>query len=141
MKSDRAYSVRSIADGFGVLASTVCAVHCVIAPTLLVLGTAIPASLLEDEWFHRAMLWVILPAAILAFGLGCRRHRDRWVFVLGGLGLIGIVVAATVLHDVVGESGERVATLASAGLLVAAHVRNFKLCRTVQCDHGEGAAC
>ena len=119
------------------MASAACAVHCIIGPTLLVVGATIPVSFLTDESFHKAVLWLILPAAVFAFSLGCRRHKDRLVLLLGTVGLLGIVLAGVVLHDLVGESGARAVTLLSAALLVTAHVRNFRLCRADQCDHSE----
>ncbi|MCG8468934.1 MAG: MerC domain-containing protein [Gemmatimonadetes bacterium] len=127
-------ALRPIADGLGLLASTVCAVHCLLLPTLLVAGSTLPSFLLSDESFHRALLWLILPSALIAFGLGCWRHKDRGVLALGTAGLLGIVLSAA-LHDVLGESNERTATLASAAVLVAAHVRNFRRCRASRCDH------
>ncbi|MBH79787.1 MAG: hypothetical protein CMQ49_04660 [Gammaproteobacteria bacterium] len=126
---------RTIADGLGVTGSTLCALHCIAVPALMLLGTTIPASLSNDEFFHVALLWVLLPTAIFAFGLGCWQHRDILVLALGLIGLLGISLAAIVLHDLLGESGERVVTLLSAGFLVAAHYRNFKLCRAESCDH------
>ena len=127
--------VRTIADWLGIAASTACGVHCVLLPTLLVTGTVLPASLLGDERFHQAMLWMILPAAIVAFGIGCWRHKDRRVLTLGIIGLTGMVLAVAVLHDLVGEVGERIATVLSAAVLVAAHYRNFQLCRSSDCVH------
>ena len=127
--------VRTIADWLDIAASTTCAVHCILLPTLLVTGVVLPASLLGDEAFHKAMLWLILPAAIVAFGIGCWRHKDQRVLVLGMIGLTGMVLSATVLHDVVGEAGERIATLVSAAILVYAHYRNFRLCRSNDCAH------
>ncbi len=121
----RVGSVRTIADWLGIAASTVCAMHCVLIPTLLVTGTVLPATMLGDESFHKAMLWMILPAAIVAFGIGCWRHKDRWVLALGMIGLTGMVLAVAVLHDIVGEVGERIVTVAAAAILVAAHYRNF----------------
>ena len=50
--------------------------------------------------------------------------------------MLGILLAATVLHDVVGKSGERAATLAAAVILISAHVRNDRLCRASRCDCG-----
>ena len=127
-----------MADALGAVGSAACALHCLLIPTLLVAGTVLPGSFLGGESFHLAMLAVIFPSAVLAFALGCWRHRDRWVLLLGAAGLVGMLLAVTVLHDLVGETGERVATLASAALLISAHWRNFKLCRTCSdCNHEE----
>ena len=127
--------VSAIADWLGIAASTACAMHCILVPTLLVTGTVLPASVLGDELFHQAMMWMILPAAIVAFGIGCWRHKDRWVLALGVIGLTGMVLSFTVLHDVAGEAGERIGTLLSAAVLIAAHYRNFQLCRSSGCTH------
>ncbi len=50
-----------------------------------------PTVFLDDESFHRTILWLVVPSSLLAFGLGCRRHRDPRVLLLGALGLAGIV--------------------------------------------------
>lgn len=127
--------VRSLADGLGLLAAAACAVHCIALPALLVLGATIPTVLLDDESFHRSMLWLVVPSAAIAFGLGCRRHKDRRVLLFGLLGVTGLVLSGTVLHDLFGELAEKGVTLGSAGLAVAAHLRNFRLCRSDSCCH------
>jgi len=131
--------VQSFADGIGILGSAACALHCVAAPVLLVAGTTLPASFVTDERFHQMLLWVVFPASILAFGIGCWRHKDRWVFLLGALGLFGLSSAVVAPHDLIGEIGERWVTVGSAGLLVAAHLRNLRRCRADGCDHAEGS--
>ncbi|MDJ0910526.1 MAG: MerC domain-containing protein [Woeseiaceae bacterium] len=135
MDTQRTGMTQAVADWFGIAASTACAIHCLLIPALLVTGTILPASFLTDEAFHQLMLLVILPAAILAFGIGCWRHKDQWVLVLGMIGVTGMVLAVTVVHDLVGESGERIVTVLSAAVLVAAHLRNFRICRSMDCDH------
>lgn len=136
MKDSTTFDIRRIADGLGIAGATACALHCIAVPTLLVLGAAVPAFM-PGEWFHRWMLWLVVPSAIIAFSLGCWRHRDRWVLLLGAAGTIGLVLSGLVLHDLVGETGEKVATLISAAVLITAHVRNFRLCRSDTCQHAE----
>ena len=137
MKPSTALDIRTIADGLGVVGATVCALHCIALPALLVLGATVPTVFLGDESFHRSMLWWVVPSAVLAFTLGCWQHKDRRVFLLGALGIAGMVLSGTVLHDVMGEAAEKTVTLGSAALLIAAHLRNFKLCRSESCQHGE----
>ncbi len=135
MGSQRSISARSLADGIGIMGSAVCALHCIAVPALLVAGTTLPASFVADETFHHMLLWAILPAATLAFGLGCWQHKDRWVFLLGVLGLAGLTSSVMVPHELIGEIGERVVTIGSAAVLIAAHLRNFQRCRQSDCDH------
>ncbi len=137
MGSRRSLGVRSYADGVGILGSAVCALHCIAAPVLLVAGTSVPAAFVNDETFHGMLLWAILPAAILALGLGCWQHKDRWVLWLGVFGLLGLSSSVAVPHELIGETGERLVTVGSAGILIAAHVRNFRRCRDDDCAHPE----
>lgn len=135
MRPSAALGFRTLADGLGLFAATACAVHCIALPAVLVAGTAIPTVLLDDEIFHQMMLWLVVPSAVIAFGLGCRRHKDRRVVLLGALGVTGLVLSGTVVHDLLGEVPEKSVTLGSAGLAIAAHLRNFRLCRSESCRH------
>lgn len=125
-----------LADSAGLFGSALCALHCLALPAMVVFGTAIPAALLDDATFHSAMLWIIFPSALCAFSLGCWVHKDALVIMLGVIGLLGMALAVSVLHDVLGESGESIVTVTSAAVLIAAHYRNFRLCRQGCCDHG-----
>lgn len=127
-------SLSLVADRVGVFASSACALHCLLVPLLLIGGVALPASLLREDAIHQALLLVVLPAALVAFGLGCRRHRDRQVLGLGILGMVGISAAA-LFDDALGEIAETVLTVASAGVLITAHLRNYRLCRSANCHH------
>ena len=141
MKKAATLKVRSIADVLGLSASAMCAIHCLLVPLLIITSTTLPVSFLTDESFHRAMLWIVIPSGILAFSLGCWRHRDRFVFLLGMLGITGLCLSAFWLHDLIGEIGERIGTVVSAMTLILAHVHNWKLCRNGACDPGrEGNA-
>jgi hypothetical protein len=135
MGRTRSIDVRSLADGLGILGSAICALHCLAAPAVLVAGTALPSFLATDESFHRMLLWAILPASLLAFGLGCWRHKDSGVLVLGVLGLFGLCAAVAAPRALIGENGERILAVVSAGLLIAAHLRNFRRCHADDCEH------
>lgn len=137
MRIENILNFRTFADGIGVLSTSLCALHCLLVPILLVAGTALPASFFTEESFHEMMLALSFPAAIVAFGIGCRQHKDRWVLLLGVLGLTGLGLAAFVLHDLIGEVGEVVVTVGSAALLIVAHVRNYRLCQDEKCDHAQ----
>jgi hypothetical protein len=105
---------------------------------LVVLAPVVLVSFgVSDTAFHRLLLLLVLPSSALGLALGCRRHRDRTVAVLGLLGLCALCAAAGAGHDVLGEASERAITLGGAVVIAAAHVRNFRLCRRAVC-HGPG---
>ncbi len=137
MRGIGSQGVRSVADGVGIVGSAACAVHCLAAPVLLIAGTTLPASFATDESFHEMLLWAVLPASSVAFGLGCWRHRDRQVFLLGACGLLGLIASVALPHELIGEIGERWLTVGAAAFLITAHLRNFRRCRDEGCDHEE----
>lgn len=132
--------VSAIADAVGTTGSVICAAHCLAGPAVLLTGSLLPTILLPDESFHQAMLCLLLPTGLVAFTLGCRRHKDLFTLLLGVAGLLGLTLTATVLHDLLGETSEKVVTLLAVSLLLAGHIRNFRLCRASQCQHECDAA-
>ena len=128
-------AARSFADAVGIVASLACALHCVAVPLALVAGPLGSLPMASDDVFHQLLLWVVVPSAAIAFSMGCRRHRDRLVLWMGIAGLVSLIAAFTVVHELAGENGERLLATVAAGLLVTAHVRNFRLCRSDACQH------
>ena len=134
MKIDNVLNFRTLADGVGLVSTSLCALHCLLVPILLVAGTTLPISFFTDESFHAMMLGISLPAGAIAFGIGCWHHKDRWVLILGAVGLAGLAIAAFLLHDITGPTGEVIVTVASAALLITAHIRNYRICRRIECE-------
>lgn len=117
--------------------STVCAAHCALLPVALILLPVLAGTFLGDESFHRMMIFGALPTSLLALGMGWRKHR-KWDVVVFGLVGLGILVGAAVWgHDLVGEQGEKVATVLAAAILAFSHLRNQSLCAEAGCE----AAC
>lgn len=130
-------SAQLVLDQIAIGISALCALHCLLAPLALVLVPTLAAAPLADENFHRALVLLVVPASAVALSLGCRRHKDWFVLLAGFGGMAGLVAAAIFGHEVLGESGERIATVVMTILLAAGHVRNFRLCRNDGCEHTE----
>lgn len=114
--------------------SGLCAVHCLLMPLVLILFPVLSGSLVAGEDFHQLLLWGILPTSGLALFLGCRRHKDRRVLVMGLVGLSLVILAAFHGHDWFGEWGERLITVLGGSIMAGGHVRNYRLCRNDQCS-------
>lgn len=126
-------------DGLAIAASGLCAAHCLLAPLVVMLTPVLHVFGLTDEAFHQLLLFVVLPTSVIGLTLGCRHHRDVVVIVLGAVGAPGLALVAVAGHEVLGEAGERVATVAGSLLAASAHVRNFRLCRRHPCHDAENA--
>jgi hypothetical protein len=121
-------------DRMAISAAALCMLHCLATPLLLIAVPIVPAGFMADREFHGILVMLALPVSLVALFMGCHRHGDRGVLVLGGIGLASLGLIAFLGHDVLGESGERVATVVSGAVLAAGHLRNYKLCRRDGCD-------
>lgn len=113
--------------------SLACAVHCLLLPIALVMVPTLAASTVGDEHFHQWMLLAVVPTSLLALTMGCRRHRNLGVAVMGLSGLAILGFAALLGHALLGESGEKIASLLGASLISVSHFKNHTLCRDLQC--------
>ena len=64
-----------------------------------------------------------------------RRHKNKSVLFAGIAGLGFLVFADFAGHALLGENGERAATLLGAAFIALAHIRNYRICRSQDCDH------
>jgi len=113
--------------------SLVCVIHCLLTPLAVVMIPALGATFLEDERFHYAVLFLVLPTSLLALGLGCRKHRRSGVLVIGLLGLAVLCSIPLLGEDATAELWEKICTVTGAAIIAYAHVRNFMLCQRHTC--------
>lgn len=126
--------VQQLLDRMAISASVLCLIHCLGMPLLLVALPLLSSTFMAGEDFHRFLVVFVLPISVIALFIGCRRHKDRGVLVLGSLGLLGLVSTALFGHDLLGETGERAATVVSGVTSALGHLRNDRLCRQDGCD-------
>ena len=109
-------------DGAAVGLSALCLVHCLALP-LLVAGLPLLAQFAEGH-LHSQMLVIVLPLSIVALGLGFRHHRSIRIVTAGVVGMLILVIGATVAHSELGLAADRAFTIAGALILAAAHFYN-----------------
>ena len=122
-------------DKLAVSTSALCAIHCLSLPLLLGFLPALGTTIFGQESFHTMLLWLVIPLSLVALSMGCRKHKDLRVLLMGVAGLAVLIAAALMGHDLLGETGERVMTLIGASAIAVGHLRNYSLCRGVQCAH------
>jgi hypothetical protein len=124
-----------LADKFAISTSTLCAMHCIALPFLVSVFPALGATIVSDEIFHLWMLSAVIPFSAVGLVLGCRKHKNFTILGAGVVGLLTLIFAAFFGHDIFGDAGERGATLLGAIIIAWAHLKNFSLCRSSQCEH------
>jgi hypothetical protein len=145
-------------DKIAISMAAVCAVHCLLTPMIIVLLPIVATSFFVHQDFHLWMLFLVIPTTAMAVGMGCRKHKDKWVAAMSAIGL-SILLAAVVYERqqhvkavAVGDCSTVCAhCTASVGeaplhaaawinvmgglFLASAHVRNYRLCRKARCEH------
>ncbi len=127
--------LQELGDKLAIALSSLCVVHCLITPILLIALPALSSvAFLDHESFHQILLFFVVPVGVIALLAGYRHHRDNKVLALGMTGLAMLIIAGTIAHDFLGDSGETIMTIAASLLIVFAHIENFRK-RNVCRDH------
>ena len=122
--------MQKIIDNLGITISSVCAIHCLFLPAIFIIA---PYSFLASHEFHEALIYFILPCAAVAFILGCRKHGDVKVAIMGTLGVI-LLGSSLLFHEIfhAEEHSEELITvlitIEGSAMLILSHLRNRKLC-------------
>ncbi|WP_231129168.1 MerC domain-containing protein [Alteromonas mediterranea] len=140
--------VQLISDKIAMILSSLCVIHCLLTPILLISIPALASvSILNDETFHQILLFFVLPIGAFALSMGYLHHRSKWVVLAGATGLT--LLSSPLLvewvglgHEVLGEYGEFLITVIASFIIVSAHIANYRLRETTQgstCDERERA--
>jgi len=129
-------NTRVFSDSAAIGLSVLCTLHCLMLPLLLTWLPSIIAVNVADESFHLLLLVLVIPLSIYALFMGCKQHKRYRVMLFGVLG-ISLLVLALLVHDYVGETGEKWLTVLGSLFIVAGHIFNFKLCKTQNDAHSD----
>ena len=88
--------MQKIIDNLGITISSACAIHCVVLPAILIIA---PYSFFASHEFHETLIYFIIPFAAIAFFMGCRKHGDIKVLLMGSAGII-LLISSLLIHEV-----------------------------------------
>ena len=107
--------------------SLVCLAHCLLSLMPLLILPTLGAAFLEDDRFHYGILFLVLPASLLALVMGFRKHGQYSVPIIGVSGLCVLLLVAILGEETTGEIGEIAITVAGSLIVAYAHARNIRL--------------
>ena len=120
-------------DKFAMSFSAICMVHCLFAPSLIILSYSSLALTLESELIHKAILLLTIPVSIFAISLGYKNHSNNSIIYTGIAGLT-ILISALLIRERIGENAELILTTIGSLMVIACHYRNYRICKKVNCD-------
>jgi len=122
-----------ISDKFAMSFSAMCMIHCLFAPSLIILSYSSLALTVESELIHKAILLLTIPVSIFAISLGYKNHPNNSIIYTGIAGLT-ILISALLIGESIGENAELILTTIGSLMLIACHYRNYRICKKVNCD-------
>lgn len=111
-------------EGAAISASTLCLVHCLALPLLLLLLPSAAEAFVRSEIFHYVAVGLVAPFAFIAFMLGYRRHRVLPPALVGAMGVAFLLLA---LLPSIGGSAALWITVGGSLLLILGHLMNWRL--------------
>lgn len=128
MKPTKAEAI--VLDKAAIGVSLLCVVHCLSIPFIIALGPALNLWFWGSEGFHLALLVVVIPLSLVAFGLGYRYHKNKKMLKPGLAGLAIVTLAAVLEMIWIGPATAAVITSTGGALLIVAHFMNLKAQKT-----------
>lgn len=128
--------MQKIIDNLGITISSACAIHCVLLPAILIIA---PYSFFASHEFHETLIYFIIPFAAIAFFMGCRKHGDIKVLLMGSTGII-LLISSLLIHEVFHSEQHSeefltvLITVAGSMMLIISHLRNRRLCQQENFD-------
>ena len=121
-------------DRIGIAATSLCALHCILLPIILPALPLLGLSILADHaWEHVFLLLTAVLGTVALFSGFKRYHKKLYPFYLLYLG----VAVYWMKHDF-SEEYHMLFIVCGAGLIVAAHFINLKLCNSCKECHDTG---
>lgn len=124
--NDKAIAGTWNGDRLGIFASAICLVHCLALPGLMSL---LPLFVSEHSsvFFHRLMLFLIVPTTVYALWNGARRHHSLLPLLFATIGIV-LLVSEVSLHEMAYTSSHLLAPIGGAFLIIC-HLLNIRSCR------------
>ncbi|MCF2857082.1 MerC domain-containing protein [Pseudoalteromonas sp. SMS1] len=125
--------IQFVGDNVSIALATMCLIHCLALPVLIVFLPFVSANFLEGEAFHQLLLGGVLLTSVLALASGCKTHSKWHIFSFGITGLVVLSIAAFFGHDLLGENGETLLTIVGSVIVAFSHFKNIKACKQARC--------
>jgi hypothetical protein len=120
-------------DKFAMSFSAICMMHCLFAPSLIVVSYSSLALTMESELIHKAILLLTIPVSIFAISLGYKNHSNNSIIYTGIAGLT-ILISALLIGESIGENAELILTILGSLMVITCHYKNYDVCKKLNCD-------
>ena len=121
-------------DRFAISLSLICLIHCLFAPSFIILTSTFLSFSYDNEFIHKMIVLLAVPISISALSMGYRNHKTISFLPIGIAGLLILILAVLLGGNILGEYGEKGLTLLSSIFISYSHYRNYKICIESDCS-------
>ena len=121
-------------DRFAISLSLICLIHCLFAPSFIILISTFLSFSYDNEFIHKMIVLIAVPISISALSMGYRNHKNISFLPIGIAGLLILILAVLLGENILGEYGEKGLTLLGSIFISYSHYRNYKICIESDCS-------
>ena len=121
-------------DKWAMTLSFVCALHCLLVPSFIILTSGFFAISIDNEIIHYSILLFAVPISCYALISGYKNHNTLKFLISGFGGLFMLVFAVMFSGILYGEFGEKSITLLGSILVIYSHYKNYQTCKSIDCS-------
>ncbi len=121
-------------DKFAMSLSMICLIHCLFAPSFIILTSAFLSFSYDNEFMHKMILLLAVPISIFALTMGYKNHKTISFLLIGILGLLILILAVLLGERMLGEYGEKGLTLLGTIFVTYSHYKNHQVCINLDCS-------
>jgi hypothetical protein len=113
---------KPFADRLGIFFSSLCALHCLLMPFLILSSGSVLAQFIHNEWLERGFIAVCLGIAGFSFIRFKKMHGNALPLKLFGIALVLLLSTLFIHHS----TAEVLVSIAGSALLIIGHVINTR---------------
>tara|TARA_B100001059_G_C17757743_1_gene540955 strand:- start:709 stop:1110 length:402 start_codon:yes stop_codon:yes gene_type:complete len=121
-------------DKFAMSLSMICLIHCLFAPSFIILTSTFLSFSYDNEFMHKMILLLAVPISIFALTMGYKNHKTISFLLIGILGLLILILAVLLGERMLGEYGEKGLTLLGTIFVTYSHYKNHQVCINLDCS-------
>ena len=121
-------------DKFAMSLSMICLIHCLFAPSFIILTSAFLSFSYDNAFMHKMILLLAVPISIFALIMGYKNHKTISFLLIGILGLLILILAVLLGERMLGEYGEKGLTLLGTIFVTYSHYKNHQVCINLDCS-------
>jgi hypothetical protein len=121
-------------DRFAISLSMICLIHCLFAPSFIILTSTFLSFSYDNEFIHKIIVLLAVPISIFALSAGYKNHKTISFLPIGIAGLLILILVVVLGENILSEYGEKGLTLLGSIFITYSHYRNYKICTELDCS-------